>query len=93
MVLTAARPHGGPLNDDVIVAASVIIAELLSHAGHGGHPRAQMSDAEVLTVAVAAAAAFQNHHARALQVRQCAPDRSGRLSVARFNRRLPALGA
>lgn len=81
------------MNDDVIVATYVIIAEVLGHAGHGDHPLAQVSDAEVLTVAVVAAAYFQNHHARALQVLQGLRYLSGHLSVSRFSRRLHALGA
>ncbi len=81
------------MNDDVIVTTYVVIDEFLSHAGHRDHALAQVGDAEVLTVAVVAAAYFQNHHARALQVMQGLRYLSGRLSVSRFNRRLPALGA
>jgi hypothetical protein len=81
------------MNDDVIVAAYVIIAELLQQAGHRDHVLAQVGDAEVLTVAVVAAAYFQNHHERALQVMQGMRYLSGRHSPSRFNRRLHALGA
>jgi hypothetical protein len=81
------------MNDDVIVATYVILAEVLGHAGHGDHPLVQGSDAEVLTGAVVAAAACQNHHARALQVLHGLRSLSGRLSVSRFNRRLHALAA
>lgn len=81
------------MNDDVIVATYVIVADVLAHAGHRDHALAQVGDAEVLTVAVVAAAAFQNHHARALQVLQGMGYLSGRLSVSRFNRRLHALAA
>jgi hypothetical protein len=81
------------MNDDVIVTAYVVIAELLRHADHRDHALAQVGDAEVLTVAVVAAAYFQNHHARALQVMQGVGYLSGRLSASRFNRRLHALAA
>jgi hypothetical protein len=81
------------MNDDVIVATFVVIAELMQQAGHRDHPRAQVGDAEVLTVAVVAAAYFQNHHARALRVMQGLGYLSGRPSTSRFNRRLHALAA
>jgi hypothetical protein len=81
------------MNDDVIVTTYVIIAEVMQHAGHRDHPLARVTDAEVLTVAVVAAAAFQNHHARALQVMQGLGYLAGRLSTSRFNRRLHALAS
>lgn len=79
------------MDDDFIVTSFVVIDELLRCADHRDHPLAAVGDAEVLTVAVVAAAAFQNHHARALQVMQRLGYLSGRLSVSRFNRRLHAL--
>ena len=79
------------MNDDLIVTAYVAIAELLRCAGHRDHALARVGDAEVLTVAVVAAASFQNHQARALAVMQGMGYLSGRLSVSRFNRRLHAL--
>ena len=79
------------MNDDVIVATFVVLDELLRHAGHRDHVLAGVSDAEVLTVAVVAAAYFQNHHARALQVMPGMRYLSGRLSTSRFNRRRHAL--
>jgi hypothetical protein len=81
------------MNDDVIVATFVVIDELLAGAGHRDHALARVGDAEVLTVAVVAAAYFQNHHERALQVLQGMRYLSGRLSASRFNRRLHALAA
>jgi hypothetical protein len=81
------------MNDDVIVTTFVVIDEVLRRAGHRDHARAQVGDAEVLTVAVVAAAYFQNHHARALQVMQGMGYLSGRLSSSRFNRRRHALAA
>jgi hypothetical protein len=79
------------MNDDLIVTTFVVIDELLQHAGHRDHLLAQVGDAEVLTVAVVAAAYFQNHHCRALQVMQGMRYLSGHLSISRFNRRLHAL--
>lgn len=77
------------MNDDLIVATSVVSDELMVAAGHRGHVLARVSDAEVLTVA-AAAAAFQHRHARALQATQGMGHPSRRLSASRFNRRLHA---
>jgi hypothetical protein len=79
------------MNDDVIVATFVVLDDLMRHAGHADHVLAGVSDAEVLTVAVVAAAYFQNHHARALQVMQGMHYLSGHLSTSRFNRHLHAL--
>jgi Transposase DDE domain len=79
------------MNDDVIVATFVVLDELLDHAGHRDHVLAGVSDAEVLTVAVVAAAYFHNHHARALQVMVGMHYLSDHLSTSRFNRRLHAL--
>lgn len=79
------------MNDDLIVTTFVVIDELMRLAGHRDHVLAGVSDAEVLTVAVVAAASFQNHHARALQVMLGMRYLSGRLSASRFNRRLHAL--
>lgn len=79
------------MNDDVIVTTFVVLDELMRLAGHRDHVLAGVSDAEVLTVAVVAAASFQNHHARALQVMLGMRYLSGHLSTSRFNRRLHAL--
>jgi len=78
------------MNDDVIVTTYVVIAELLQQAGHRDHALARVGDAEVLTVAVVAAAYFQNDQARALAVMQGMHYLSGRLSTSRFNRRVHA---
>jgi hypothetical protein len=80
------------MNDDVIVTTFVVLDELMQQAGHHDHVLAGVSDAEILTVAVVAAAYFQNHHVRALQVMQGMHYLSGRLSPSRLNRRLHALG-
>lgn len=80
------------MNDTLIVTVFVVLDEVMQAAGHRDHPLARVPDAEVLTVAVVAAAAFQNHHERALQILQRLGYLSGHLSVSRFNRRLHALG-
>jgi hypothetical protein len=79
------------MSDDLIVTVYVVIDDVMRALGHRGHPAAQLSDAEVLTVAVVAATSFQNHHERALQVLIGMRYLSGRLGPSRFNRRLHAL--
>ena len=81
------------MSDDFIVPVYVVIDETMRALGHRSHCLAQISDAEVLTVAVVAAKYFQNHHERALQVMQLGRYLSGTLSTSRFNRRLHALAA
>ncbi len=80
------------MDDDFIVTAYVVIDKVLATVGHRDDVRAKASDAEVLTVAVAAAKYFQNHRARALQVLARRGYLSGPLSESRCNRRLHALG-
>ncbi|HQX62559.1 MAG TPA: IS982 family transposase [Thermomicrobiales bacterium] len=80
------------MDDTFIVTVFCIIDEVLVAANHPEHPLAQASDAEVLTVAVVAAASFANHHERALQVLTRLGYLSGPLSVSRFNRRIHRLG-
>lgn len=78
------------MNDDYIVPAYSVIADLLKAYGHEDDRRARVSAAEILIVAVVAAKYFQNHHERAL----CILIRLGdipHLSMSRFNRRLHAL--
>ena len=58
---------------------------------HHTDNRAQMSDAEVLTVAILAAKYFNNHHERALYTLDRLGYLSGHLSISRFNRRLHQL--
>lgn len=78
------------MNDTYIVTAYSVIEDLLKAYGYQDDPRARVSAAEVLIVAVVAAKYFQNHHERALcilvQLGDIPP-----LSVSRFNRRLHAL--
>ena len=79
------------MNDDVIITAYVVIDDMMKDLGHQSHVLAQISDAEVLTVAVAAAKFFHNNHEAALGMVTKAGYLSGRLSVSRFNRRLHQL--
>jgi hypothetical protein len=79
------------MNETLIVTAFVITDDLLHALGHRSHPRARVGDAEVVTVAVVAAACLQNHHQCALCVMRGMGHLSGVLSVSRFNRRAHAL--
>src|SRR5688500_18138626 len=72
-----------------IVATYVVLDDSLKALGHQDDGRAQVTNAEILTVAVLAARYFQNHHERALTVSQ-QTGAMGRLSVSRFNRRFHA---
>ena len=74
-----------------IIGIYVVIDETMRALGHASHPRAGVSDAEVLTVAVVAAAFFGNHPARALAVLRATGYLARALSPARFSRRLHAL--
>lgn len=79
------------MNDDYIVPVYVIVADILEAIAYADDSRAQVSSAEIITVAVVAAKYLQNHHERAV----CLMVRLGyipALSVSRFNRRLHALG-
>jgi hypothetical protein len=78
------------MNDQYIVTVYVVIREMLEAVGYDDDVRAQMSAAELLTVAVLSAKYFQNHHERALFVLA----RMGYvkpLSMSRFNRCLHKL--
>ena len=74
-----------------IIGIYVVIDETMRALGHTSHRLAGVSDAEVLTVAVVAAAFFGNHHARALAVLRATGYLSRALSTSRFSRRLHAL--
>jgi hypothetical protein len=74
-----------------IIGVYVVIDDTMRALGHASHPHAGVSDAEVLTVAVVAAAFFGNHHARALAVLRAMGYLSRALSTSRFSRRLHAL--
>ena len=81
------------MDDATIVAVYVVLDDLLRAVGHRSHPLAGVTDAEVLTVAVVAAARFQNHHERTLCVLRGMGYIPRPLSVSRFNRRAHALVA
>jgi hypothetical protein len=74
-----------------IIGMYVVIDETMRALGHVSHHLAGVSDAEVLTVAVVAAAFYGNHHARALAVLRATGYLSRMLSTSRFSRRLHAL--
>jgi len=79
------------MNEAVIVTSYVVIDDVLEQLGHRSHKLAQMSDAQVLTIAVVAALYFQNHHERALCVMHGMGYMKQSLSVSRLNRRLHQL--
>lgn len=81
------------MNDSIVVGLYVVIDDMMVQMGHRSHVLAQVSDAEILWVAVVAARFFQNHHARALALLQQTGYLCGRLSASRFNRRIHALAA
>ena len=74
-----------------IIGIYVVIDDTMRALGHASHGLAGVSDAEVLTVAVVAAAFFGNHHAQALAVLRVTGYLSRALSPSRFSRRLHAL--
>ena len=79
------------MNTTRSVTIYVVIDEMMTQVGHQSHPLARVSDAEILTVAVVAAAFFQNHQTRALRVLSALGYLSGAVSVSRFNRRVHVL--
>ena len=79
------------MNEEVIVTTYVVIDDGLKAFGKHSHVLAQMSDAEVVLVAIVAALYFQNHHERALCVLVAMGYIRRGLSVSRFNRRLHQL--
>ena len=81
------------MNEDVIVTTYVVTDDVLRVLGHQSHVLAQVSDAEILLVAIVAALYFQNHHERALCVMRGMGFVSQPLSVSRFNRRVHRLAA
>jgi hypothetical protein len=79
------------MNETVIIATYVVIDEVLEQAEHHDHRLSEVSDAEVLTVAVVAALYFHNHQERALGMLRLGGYIRGRLSISRYNRRIHAL--
>ena len=80
------------MNATWIIAAFLVIDDVMAVLGRESHPLAQASGAEVSTVAIVAAKYFQSHHERALCVMNECGYLSGQRSASRFNRRLHALG-
>jgi hypothetical protein len=60
---------------------------------HHSDPRARVTDAEVLWIAIVSALYFQNNHERTLWVLRQAHWLTRPLSTSRFNRRLHRLAA
>jgi len=66
------------MNDDLIVATYVMVDDTMKLLGQRSHCLANLSDAEVLTVAVLAAHYCGTHHARAGNTSRGAPTFQGR---------------
>jgi UDP-N-acetylmuramyl pentapeptide phosphotransferase/UDP-N-acetylglucosamine-1-phosphate transferase len=79
------------MNETTIVTVYGVIDDVLKLAQHQSHRLSQLSDAEVLTVAVSAALHFRNHQERTFYVLERMGYLSGHLSISRFNRRLHKL--
>ncbi len=56
------------MNERTIITVYVVIDDVLKLGQHQSHVLSQISDAEVLTVAVTAALYFRNHQERTLYV-------------------------
>jgi hypothetical protein len=70
MVLADTRKTRSSMNNDVIITSYVITVDVMKGFGHESHVLAQVSDADVVFIAIMAALYFQNHHERALCVMQ-----------------------
>lgn len=79
------------MDDCNIITAYCIIEDTLRKLDHSSHRLAQVTDAEVLTVAVVASMYFHNNHERALFVMKGLRYITKPLSTSRFSRRLHAL--
>jgi len=79
------------MNDDLIVATYVMVDDTMKLLGQRSHCLANLSDAEVLTVAVLAAHYCGTHHARAVEHLTGSAYFPGTISPSRFNRRLHGL--
>ena len=79
------------MDDIKIITAFCIIEDTLKLLGHKSHYHAQVTDAEVLTVAVVSSMYFHNHHERALFVMKGLRYLTKPLSISRLCRRLHAL--
>ncbi len=76
------------MDDIKIITAYCIIADTMHKLGHKSHPLAQVTDAEVLLVAVVSAMYFYNNHERALFLMYHMRYISKPLSTSRFCRRV-----
>jgi len=74
-----------------IIGIYVVIDDTMRALGQVSHPLAGVSDAEVLTVAVGAAAFCGTHHARARARLHATGYLARAFSSSRFSRRIPAL--
>jgi hypothetical protein len=74
-----------------IIAAFVVIDTLMERLGQRSDVRAHVPDSAILTMAVVAATYVGRHHERAAPMMRELGSLSGRISVARFNRRLHQL--
>jgi hypothetical protein len=80
------------MDDIKIITAYYIIDKVMHSVGHNSHRLAQVTDAEVLTIAVVSAMYFHNNHERALFVMKGMRYITKPLSTSRFSRRVHALG-
>jgi hypothetical protein len=79
------------MDDIKIITVYCIIEDIMRKLGHQSHTLAQISDAEVLTVAVVSSMYFHNNHERALFVMKGLRYLTKPISTSRFSRRLHAL--
>lgn len=81
------------MDDMFIISSFVAVDDVMKAAGHQSHTLAQVSDAEVVTVAIVAAKYCQNHFERALCVMQLGGYLQNKLSASRFKRRIHHLAS
>ncbi len=79
------------MDDTKIITALCIIDDTMLKLGHKSHRLAQITDAEVLLVAVVSAIYFQNNHERTLFVMKEMRYLTNNISISRLSRRLHAL--
>jgi hypothetical protein len=79
------------MDDTKIITAYYIIDKVMHSLGHKSHYHAQVTDAEVLTIAVVAAMYFHSNHEKALFVMKGLRYITKPISISRFSRRLHAL--
>jgi len=79
------------MKEEFIILSYVCLEEMLKLWGKQSHVLSEVSDAEVLTVAVVAARHFRGNLELALSVMKQAGYIRGKLGISRFNRRIHAL--